>query len=349
MVFPGTVRAQAKKLTVVVSSATAEAGTATQTSIPFEMGFWKQEGLDVELKFARGSALGAQLVLTNQAEVVHAGTSVGLMAPVAKGAKLKAFYNMITQNFQMPAVPADSPIKSLADLKGKKLGVIGQATATIPIVKAVLADAGLNPDTDVTFIDVGYGAQAAAALWVTKQVDALAMYDSVYAAIENVQPDKYKLRILRSPLSDKISFQTALIANSETIASKRDLLVALGRGHAKATVFALENPDAAARIHFKRYPEQKQNGVDDATAIALGRNAVLARITNMRIDNMAVKRDKWGYMDKIDVETYLSMLQKIGDIDKSVQAGAIYTNELIDEMNRFDAAAVRKLARDYKG
>ena len=349
LVVPGLARAQAKKLTVVVSSASAEAGTATQTSIPYEMGFWAQEGLDVELKFARGSALGAQLVLTNQADVVHAGTSVGLMAPVAKGGKLKAFYNMITQNFQMPAVPADSPIRTLADLKGKRLGVIGQATATIPIVKAVIEAAGLNPETDVTFIDVGYGAQAAAALWVTKQVDALAMYDSVYAAIENVQPSKYKLRILKSPLSDKISFQTALIAKTETIAAKRSLLVSLGRGHAKATVFALENPDAAARIHFKRYPEQKQTGVDDATNILYGRNAVLARITNMRIDNMTVKRDKWGYMDKIDVETYLAMLQKIGDIDKTVQASTLYTNELVEEMNRFDVEAVRKLAREYKG
>lgn len=349
MVFPSIAHAQAKKLTVVVSSATAEAGTATQTSIPFEMGFWAQEGLDVELKFTRGSALGVQLVLTNQAEVVHAGTSVGLMVPDAKGANLKAFYNMITQNFQMPAVPADSPIKSLADLKGKRLGVIGLATATIPIVKAVIADAGLNPETDVTFVAVGYGAQAASALWLTKQVDALAMYDSVYAAIENVEPSKFKLRILTSPLSDKISFQTALIAKAETIASKRDLLVALGRGHAKATVFALENPDAAVRIHYKRYPEQKPNGVDDATAIAQGRNALTARLANMRIDNMAIKRDKWGYMDKVDVETYLGMLQEIGSIDKSLQASGIYTNELINDINRFDVQAVRKLAREYKG
>ena len=349
LALPRLAGAQAKKLTVMVSSATAEAGTATQTSIPFEMGFWSQEGLDVELKYARGSALGAQLVMTNQADVVHAGTSVGLMAPVAKGASLVAFYNMITQNFQMPAVPADSPIKTLADLKGKRLGVIGQATATIPIVKAVLEDAGMDPNKDVVFIDVGYGAQAAAALWLTKQVDALAMYDSVYAAIENVNPARYKLRILRSPLSDKISFQTALIAKPETVKNKRDQLVTLGRGHAKATVFALENPEAAARIHFKRYPEQKPSGVDEATAIVLGRNAVLARITNMRIDNMAVKRDKWGYMDKIDVETYLDMLKKVGDVDKSVVASSLYTNELIDDINKFDVAAIRKLAREYKG
>lgn len=349
LALPRMANAQAKKLTVMVSSATAETGTATQTSIPFELGFWSQEGLEVDMKFARGSALGAQLVTTKQADVVHAGTSVGLMVPVSKGAKLQAFYNMITQNFQMPAVAADSPIKTLADLKGKRLGVIGQATATIPIVKAVLEDAGLDPNKDVTFIDVGYGAQAAAALWLTKQVDALAMYDSVYAAIENVNPAMYKLRVLTSPLSEKISFQTALIADPETIKTKRDALITLGRGHAKATVFALENPEAAARIHFKRFPEQKPTGVDDATAVKLGSNALMARLTNMRIDNMAVKRDKWGYMDKIDVETYLQMLQKIGDVDKTVTTASLYTNELIDEINKFDVAAIRKMAREYKG
>ncbi|MGE0800447.1 MAG: ABC transporter substrate-binding protein [Lautropia sp.] len=347
----GRAGAQAKpkeKLVWVVSSATFEPGTATQTSIPFAAGFLEEEGLEVELKSARGSALGAQLIATKQGDVVHAGTSVGLMVPVSKGTPLVAFYNMITQNFQMPAVPADSPIKTLTDLKGKRLGVIGQATATVPIVKAVLEDAGLNPDKDVTFIDVGYGAQAASALWLTKQVDSLAMYDSVYAAIESVNPEKYKLRVLTSPLSEKISFQTALIARPDTLKSRRDALVRLGRAHAKSTVFALANPEAAVKIHFKRYPEQRPSNVDDATAIELGKRNMMARLTNMRIDNMAVKRDKWGYMHQIDVETYLNMLKKIGDVDKAVDPNAIYTNDLIDEINQFDVEKVKQQAMAFK-
>jgi NitT/TauT family transport system substrate-binding protein len=337
-----------EKLTWVVSSATFEPGTATQTSIPFDAGFFAEEGLEVTLKSARGSALGAQLVITGQADVVHAGTSVGLMVPVSKGSPLVAFYNMITQNFQMPAVPQDSPIRNLRDLRGKKLGIIGQATATIPIVKAVLKDAGIDPDKEVNFIDVGYGAQAAAALWVTKQVDGLAMYDSVYAAIEAVNPARYKLRVLTSPLSDRISFQTALVATPETIAKRRDALVRLGRAHAKSTVFALENPAAAAAIHFKRYPELRPKGVDQATAIELGKNSVLARLNNMRIDNMVVKRDKWGFMHEIDVGTYLDMLKEIGSVAGSVKAESIYTNALIDDINKFDVEAVRHKARNFK-
>lgn len=336
-----------QKLSVVIASASLEPGTSTLTSIPQALGFWKEEGLEVEIKSAKGSGMAAQMVMTGQADVVHAGTSVGLMQPVAKGADMVAFYSMIIHNFQMPAVPADSPVKALADLKGKKLGVPGLSTATIPIVKAVLEDAGLDPEKDVTFVEVGYGAQAAAALWYMKQVDGLAMYDSVYAAIENVNPEEYELRILRSPLSDRISFQTALITTSETLKEKRDLLVKLGRGHVKALLFALENPEAAVRIHWARFPEQKPSGVDEATALEQEKRALLARINNMRIDTMAVPRDKWGYMDEVDVSTYADMLKKTGEIGEELDISKIYTNDLIDEINDFDQEAVREAARQY--
>ena len=340
--------AQNQQISVVVSSASWGQGTSTLTSLPQQLGFWEEEGLDVEVKKAKGSALGAQLVLGKDADVVHAGTSVGVISMVAKDLDMIAYYNQIIHNFQMPAVPADSPIKTLADLKGKKIGVIGLGTATIPIVKSVLSDEGLNPETDVTFVEVGYGAQAAAALWVTKQVDALAMYDSVYAAIENVDPVKYDLRVISSPLADKVSFQTALITRPDVLENKREELIKLARGNAKATIFALANPEAAVKLHWTQYPELKPTGVDEETALAQEKNALLARINNMRIDNMATPRDKWGYIDPIDVESYLSMLRKLGDAPEDLDASRLYTNELIDEINNFDHEAVRQFAIDYK-
>jgi len=340
--------AENQEISVVVSSASWGQGTSTLTSLPQQLGFWEEEGLDVEVMKAKGSALGTQLVLGKSADVVHAGTSVGVIGTVPKGLDMVAFYNMIIHNFQMPAVPADSPIQTLADLKGKKIGVIGLGTATIPIVKSVLADEGLDPERDVTFVEVGYGAQAAAALWVTKQVDALAMYDSVYAAIENVDPETYKLRILNSPIAAKVSFQTALITRSDVLRDKREELIKLARGNAKATIFALTNPEAAVRLHWKEHPEMKPTGVDEAEALQKEVNALMARLTNMRIDTMAVPRDKWGYIGEVDVESYLAMLRKIGQAPEDLQASVLYTNELIDEINDFDAEAIRQFALNYK-
>ena len=87
------------------------------------------------------------------------------------------------------------------------------------------------------------------------------------------------------------------------------------------------------RIHWQRYPEQKPTGGDEAADLRNETRAMVARLNNMRIDNMAVPRDKWGYMDPVDVSTYLDMLKRLGDIEQNVQADTIYTNELIDEIN----------------
>ena len=341
-------RAQtADRLVLIISSATLEPGTSTFTSLPEMLGLLQEEKLDLEIKSTAGSAISGQLVAAGQADVTHAGTSVGLMLPAAKGAQLKAYYNVIIHNFQMPAVPVDSPVKTLADLKGKKLGIIGMATATIPIVKSVLEKAGLNPEIDVTFVPVGYGAQAAAALWITRQVDGLAMYDSVYANIENVNPDKYKLRILSSPEADRVSFQTALVTRTDLLKTKRSALIKLGRIQAKTTIFALENPKAAIQLHWKKFPEQKPGGVGEEVAIAREQHALLARMENLRIDTMAVPRDKWGYIDAIDVTVYLDMLKKLGDVPANVAPETLYTNELIAEINDFDREKWRSYARAY--
>ena len=38
-----------------------------------------------------------------------------------------------------------------------------------------------------------------------------------------------------------------------------------------------------------------------------------------------------------------------GVLDKSVVANSLYTNDLIADINKFDVAAIRKMAREYKG
>jgi NitT/TauT family transport system substrate-binding protein len=53
-----------------------------------------------------------------------------------------------------------SPIKSVADFKGKKIGIVSLATGGVPLLKGMLRSNGLNPDTDVQIIAVGAGARA---------------------------------------------------------------------------------------------------------------------------------------------------------------------------------------------
>lgn len=345
---PGDGLAQQKtRLTLALATASFEPGTATYTSLPFMLGLWEEEGLDVRIVAGRGSAQMAQIVISGQAQVAHGGTSAGLMVPLAQGADLVSIYNATTQSFQVPAVPVDSPIRTAADFKGKKIGVQSLGTGTVPVIRAMAQEAGLDPDRDLTFIEVGLGAQAAAALFVTRQVQALGLWDSQYALIENTDP-RYRLRTIASPLTRQISFQTAVLTSRTFLKQNPTALAGFCRGMAKATIFALENPEAAVRLHWKKYPEQKPTNVDESLALEQSKRSLLARVSNMRIDNMAIPRSRWGYHAREDVSVYYDLLRRSGEINTPVKVEDLYTNAVIDQINDFDHAAWAKYAREYR-
>ena len=74
-------------------------------------------------------------------------------------------------------VPKDSPIRQLADLKGKKIGVTAPGSSTNIVANYVLGKAGLKP-SDVSFVGVGAGNGAVAAMRAG-QIDALSNLDPV--------------------------------------------------------------------------------------------------------------------------------------------------------------------------
>ena len=62
------------------------------------------------------------------------------------------------------AVKPGSPIKSYADLKGKKIGVSDFGGTEYPVTKNVLKALGLDPEKDVNWVSVGNGTPAGVAL-----------------------------------------------------------------------------------------------------------------------------------------------------------------------------------------
>jgi NitT/TauT family transport system substrate-binding protein len=59
------------------------------------------------------------------------------------------------------AVKQDSPIRSVKDLKGKKVATNGIGGGLDGAVRAMLLKNGLRPDSDVRFVDAGFAAQEA--------------------------------------------------------------------------------------------------------------------------------------------------------------------------------------------
>jgi ABC-type nitrate/sulfonate/bicarbonate transport system substrate-binding protein len=88
------------------------------------------------------------------------------MLSASEGAKFKIVASLCLESKKGFAtsylVKDDSPIKSIADMKGKKIGIDALNSSTHLWAKLALEEAGINPDRDVTFIPISFPAQAQA-------------------------------------------------------------------------------------------------------------------------------------------------------------------------------------------
>ena len=333
------VTAQVSKLKVgfcarTISSAAAPFAVATK------MGWYKDDGVEIDLVALAGS--GDCVKATATREIAFSLPSVEpLAAARAQGVKAKIFYTAYQGNIYGIAVPADSPIQKITDLKGKTVGVISMGSGGVPVAKALIATAGMNPEKDITIVVAGEGAQTAAMLR-SKQVDALSQFDTQYAMVENAG---VKLRLLDTKDIDDYP-SNGFLALEETIKTRQKDAVGLARGYAKGTIFTIANPEAAVRILYEVFPELKPTGKDEATAIRDDTKVLQARIVNWKLDKAGVKR--WGESSETNYATYAVFLLKWGVIKEKVDAKDLITNELIDEINKFDAGKIIAEARAHK-
>jgi NitT/TauT family transport system substrate-binding protein len=321
------------------------ARTISAAAAPFavaaKLGWLRQEGIDVELLPLPGSTDCVKNVAVREVDF-----SLPSVEPLAigrpQGIRAKIFYTAYQGNIYGIAVPADSPIQTFADLRGKRIGVISMASAGVLVARELARSAGLDPDADVTVVVAGEGAQTAAMVR-GKQVDALSQFDTQYAMVENAG---VKLRVLDTRTIDRFP-SNGFLALEETLRTRRKEAVALARSYAKGTVFAIANPEAAIRILWEVYPQTKPTGKDEATALRDDARVLQARAQNWRLEKAGVQR--WGENSEANYGAYADFMLKTGIIKQAVSARDLVTNELIDEINRFDPEKVAAEARAYRG
>jgi NitT/TauT family transport system substrate-binding protein len=317
-----------------VSSAAAPFAIATK------MGWFAQAGIKLELVPLPGSTDCVKNVATR--EISYALPSIEPLAIIRpQGVKAKNYYTAYQGNIYGIAVPVDSPVKTFADLKGKSIGVIAMGSAGVIVARALARNNGMDPDRDIRIVVAGESGQTAA-LVRGNQVDALSQFDTQYALVDNAG---VKLRLLDT--SDIAKFPSnGLIALEETLQSKRAEAVALAQGYAKGTLFAISNPQAAVRILWEVFPQTKSTGKDEATALRDDVKTLEARAKSWRLESVGAT--KWGDNLEPNYQAYIDFLVKNGVLKERADAKDLITNEMIDDINKFDRAEVVKLAKEYK-
>jgi NitT/TauT family transport system substrate-binding protein len=315
-------------------------GQAPFASLPDALGYWEEEGLDVEVLGFTAAGDVVDAVDAGQLDVGLGGTG-SLLPAVAAGVNMIAYYTERTRNFRNPMVPPESPITEIADLEGTTIGVVGLGSAAVPLLKAMVDRVGGDPDS-IEFVATGAGPDALEQLRAGR-VDVLGLWDSAHAQIMALGQE---LRPVTDDFFDNLGFVQPLFAKPEMLESEegRRILVGVARGLAKATLFATENPEAAVRIHWEAHPESIPTGVPEDEALE---QAVLVLSTHLEkaqpIDGV------WGWATTQQIQDQIETLQRGGVLASDVGIDQFWTDELLDEINDFDGDAVRGAARNGSG
>lgn len=304
-----------------------------------EAGYFEDEGLKPKYQLVGGATQAAQLL---QQGTGDAGAIT--LQPVvvgnqkSKGGDLRLYSQFYRSNIYGIRVRADSPINSIKDLAGKKIGVTDQASAGVVTAKAVLRNAGIDPE-EAKYVTVGVGAQLNDAV-ANKKVDALALFDTQYAVLQN---SGFDLRRLESPSIDRL-VGGGFTASKQRLEKDPDFYVKVARAVAKATLFTVTNPEAAVQMVWEAHPETRGEG-DQAKALKEAKAVLQARIENIDLEQPGAQ---WGSVTEKEIQAYIDFMRKSQLIKEPVAPDSAYTDKYVDQINDFDAAKVRKDAKSWK-
>ena len=311
------------------------------------LNFYKPMGVDIE--YVNMSSM-VQAMQSLRAGHVDFGPAVaGILLPaMAKDPTLDlvSVYKWLPRNSNVIVVRPDSPIKTAADLAGKKIGVRNQGDSGIVITKTMLAELGLKDD-GVEYIAVGDGAPAGAAI-DNRRVDAMVTFDTAAARIELVGS---KLRYV--PITPRLAQIGSgwICVPRRLLKEERPALVALFQGIAKSTLFSHHNLDAGIDLHWAVYPESRPKGRSEEEA-RKELNFILKDRKNNWMRPPGDPDQRMGAMTLAEWQANIEMTAESSKnpklADELGNPNRLFTNELIDDVNAFDRKAVIEMARNFK-
>jgi NitT/TauT family transport system substrate-binding protein len=229
--------------------------------VAVDQGTFAKQGLQADLVEFRG---GSELIKAVVSRSVDVGvvSLAEITSGIDAGQPLKAFYaGFNIPDFDWYGAPS---IKSLADARGKRIGITQYGSSTDFITRYALAVNGLNPSKDVQIIQAGPPATRLAAMQAG-QLDI-----SIFSTPEKFLAEErgYKLIYSQKQLSDDYP-QHLIFATEPFLASHPNTIKALLRGHTLAVRLAKRDKHLAEQSLIKhlqfdpKYAEQTYADVID--------------------------------------------------------------------------------------
>lgn len=297
-----------------------------------QLGFFRDEGLAVKMHYSQGGGQAMQIAASGDVDLGRVPFEPYLSG-YSQGMRGKFYMRTNYHNIFFIAVPNDSEIKDVADLRGKLIGVPNMGSAAIVVVRSMLGLAGLPTDNSV-FLPVGTGASALQAL-KDGRVQALALWDAGYSALERIGA---KFRYLQHPKIGRIGNSGFFISDS-SLRKRRNDHVGFLRAIAKARLFITEYPEIALKIYWKEVPSARL-GKTEEEQVANG----LSEINFMNPFPKNIPAEAIGQFNFDQLAVYMDVMRDGGVLKADLKVTDVFSNELLDEIGKIDVPVMLKTA-----
>ncbi len=287
--------------------------------VALDKGFYKEEGLEVEILEGSGSTTVAQLVsnMTNPVAYVDAAT---MMRGVGAGMPIKAVGVTLQQSPMAFIYRADAarPTK-IEEIKGSRIAITA-GDASLAIFTAFMGKLGMNVE-DVKLITVA-NPQSKEQAVLNKQADALLGYFMDQGPRMQLQTGVKMGWTRLYDMAGVSTLSSAIIANSDWLkdAKNQAQLRRFLRASQRGWQYTFDNRDEAAEIFMKRAP-------------AFNKEISLLEINGtMTILHTEKTKDKpIGWSASEDWKESQDLLEKYAKLKSQPDVNIYFSNEFLSE------------------
>ena len=216
-----------------------------------EKRIWRKHGLDVDLVYLGGGARSVPALLSGSIQLFFGSDTAAYVAAIQGAKVVKLGVTMNTLGYFLMTAPE---IRSIADLKGKVLGIgLGRDLPYAHLTK-ILRDNGIDPKTDVKFLPLGGGPGGYIAALKAGRVQAAMIIPPNHLVAE-----KAGLKALTK--IDVPTLAGGLNTSQPLLERNRDMFLRFIQGYLEGIHFMIRNKDESIKS-FAKYLQNSDPAVN---------------------------------------------------------------------------------------
>lgn len=277
-------------------------------------GFFRDEGIDVEILEGAGSGTAATLVANGSNDFGFSDAGV-VASTINDGASIKLVMDIFQRNPSVIISLKEANITGPEDLVGKSVGATS-GEAPLQLLPAYLGANGVDAD-QVDVINIDPAAKISALL--QGRVDAIVGYSSSDLPIaEGEAPGQ--LNVQHYADFGVVTMSNGIITSNEMVSDNPDLVEGFVRAVQLGFEYCQEDPGGAVDLLVDRFPQTVN---PDQATIAL--QEVLNNLYTDRSEGQPI-----GYIDEEDWNETVQNLQEFAGLTEAQEPSVYYTNDFIE-------------------